>query len=106
MIRRNRSYLEEFAIRIREHNLFKATRERLLIVRHIHEQYRQRESFTDVDVAESIKVATPRRVSLSTVYRTLRCLVEVELLDRLEQAPSSQSDSPLILYRLPVAWRD
>lgn len=106
MIRRNRSYLVEFATRLRETKGLRATRERTLIVRHIHAQFRQRESFTGIDVVESIRIDSPRRVALSTVYRTLGCLVEVELLDRLEQKLTSQPDPQVTLYRVPAEWCD
>jgi len=105
MIRRNRSYLFEFTTRLRELKGLRATRERTQIVQHIHAEFRQREEFTAEEVYESVKNA-PRRVSRATVYRTLGCLVEVELLDRLEQELPSQPDPQMILYRVPAAWRD
>ena len=106
MIRRNRSYLVEFATRLRETKGLRATRERTLIVRHIHAQFRQREEFTAEEVYESAKAKEPRLVSRATVYRTLGCLVEVELLDRLAQELPSPPDPQVILYLVPALWRD
>lgn len=106
MIRRNRSYLVEFATRLRETKGLRATRERTLIVRHIHAQFRQREEFTAEEVYESAKAKEPRRVSRATVYRTLGCLVEVELLAQVELDLPSPTAPRQFIYRLPAEWCD
>lgn len=106
MIRRNRSYLVEFATRLRETKGLRATRERTLIVRHIHAQFRQQEEFTAEEVYESAKAKESRRVSRATVYRTLGCLVGVELLAQVEPDLPSPTDPRQFIYQMPAEWCD
>lgn len=105
MIRRNRGYVEEFAIRLHEEKERRATRERLIIVRKIYEQYRQGQEFSAEEICGIVKSA-PRRVARSTVYRTLLCLVEINLLLRVEAGIPSQLDPQETLYQLPAEWCD
>ncbi|QDT29985.1 transcriptional repressor [Gimesia panareensis] len=105
MIRRNRGYVAEFAIRLNEEKGCRATRERLIIVRKIYEQFRQGQEFTAEEICGIVKSA-PRRVARSTVYRTLLFLVEIKLLLRVETGAPSQPDPQQTRYRLPAEWCD